>query len=61
MNRRIPIGTYGGVGGRRLITSSYPIVWWQPQQRYRLQGGKRRKLDLLQNETILKIKTKKMP
>ena len=26
MNRRIPIGTYGGVGGRRLITGSYLIV-----------------------------------
>lgn len=25
MNRRIPNGTYGGVGGRKLITSSYPI------------------------------------
>ena len=26
MNRRIPIGTYGGVGGRRLDASSYPIA-----------------------------------
>jgi len=25
MNRRIPDGTYGGVGGRGLITPSYPI------------------------------------
>jgi hypothetical protein len=25
MNRRIPDGMYGGVGGRRLITCSYPI------------------------------------
>jgi hypothetical protein len=25
MNRRIPNGTYGGVGGRRLAASSYPI------------------------------------
>jgi hypothetical protein len=25
MNRRIPNGTYGGVGGRGLITPSYPI------------------------------------
>ena len=27
-NRRIPNGTYGGVGGRGLITPSYPIVVW---------------------------------
>jgi hypothetical protein len=26
MNRRIPNGTYGGVGGRELITRSYPII-----------------------------------
>jgi hypothetical protein len=26
MNRRIPNGTYGGVGGRRLAASSYPII-----------------------------------
>lgn len=26
MNRRIPNGTYGGVGGRELIAPSYPIV-----------------------------------
>lgn len=25
MNRRIPNGTYGGVGGRRLDASSYPM------------------------------------
>jgi hypothetical protein len=25
MNRRIPNGTYGGVGGRRLAAFSYPI------------------------------------
>jgi hypothetical protein len=25
LNRRIPNGTYGGVGGRGLITPSYPI------------------------------------
>jgi len=26
LNRRIPNGTYGGVGGRGLITPSYPIL-----------------------------------
>ena len=26
MNRRIPNGTYGGVGGRRLAAFSYPIL-----------------------------------
>jgi len=26
MNRRIPNGTYGGVGGRELIAPSYPIL-----------------------------------
>ena len=30
MNRRIPNGTYGGVGGRRLAAFSYPII----QRRY---------------------------
>lgn len=25
MNRHIPNGTYGGVGGRELIAPSYPI------------------------------------
>jgi hypothetical protein len=28
MNRRIPNGTYGGVGGRELAAPSYPIVYW---------------------------------
>jgi len=27
MNRRIPNGTYGGVGGRELAAPSYPIRW----------------------------------
>jgi hypothetical protein len=27
MNRRIPNGTYGGVGGRRLAAFSYPILY----------------------------------
>jgi hypothetical protein len=26
MNRRIPNGTYGGVGGRELAAPSYPIT-----------------------------------
>jgi len=32
MNRRIPNGTYGGAGGRRLAAFSYPII----QRRYTL-------------------------
>jgi len=26
MNRHIPNGTYGGVGGRKLVAFSYPII-----------------------------------
>ncbi len=38
MNRRIPDGTYGGVGRRGLVTPSYPIGGLRSSIRFLLLG-----------------------